>query len=214
LLVDDHSVVRAGIGQLLAGAMDIQVVGEMDSGEQAICFVQKQPVDLVLLDLQMPGISGFETARQLFKLQPNLKIIVLTAVEEGPLLHHLTRMGAQGYLTKNCPVEEMIRAIRKVQLGGTYFEASIREQLAESKQRVGSPFQLLSKREMEVVLMLAKKMSLIDIGASLGINSKTISTYRYRLLRKLGIKTNLELMLLGVKHKLFDTSLIKEEVID
>jgi two-component system, NarL family, invasion response regulator UvrY len=211
LLVADHKIVRAGLRKLLADIEDCEVVGEANSGEQALEFAAKNPVDIVFMDIAMPGIGGLEATRRLSKTNPEIKVIVLSACAQDPYPYHLTQAGAKGYLTKECQFDEMMKAIYTVNSGEIYFESKIAEQLARKSiddPTRFSPFSSLSNREMQVVLMLLKPYSLVKIAEKLHLSAKTVSTYRYRLLQKLRIKTNVELMQLAARYNVLDKQII------
>lgn len=211
--MDDHAVVRNAIRKLLANAANISVVGEVSGGEAAVNFVTKQAVDVVLLDLQMPGISGLETTRRLLTIQPRIKIVVLSSIETGPLPYHLVSSGVKGYLTKGCSCDEMVTAIQKVQTGVTYFESAISQLLTQAKQtqKTDRPVFLgLSKREMEFVLLFAKSMRNKDMADQLGLSPKTMGTYRSRLFKKLGVTSYNDLIVLMLEHHLLDKGWISE----
>jgi len=209
LLVDDHKIVRTGLRKLLAEVKDFEVVAELSNGEQALEFVGKNSVDIIFMDIVMPGIGGLEATRRLLQINPEVKIIILSACGQDPYPYHLIHAGAKGYLTKECQFDEMVKAVHKVSAGETYFESKIAEQLA-LKSVVDpdnlSPFALLSSREMRVVLMLLKPYSVTKIAEKLHLSTKTISTYRYRLLTKLGVKNNVELMRLAIQYNVLDNS--------
>ena len=208
LLVDDHEVLRTGIHRLLSDIEDFEIVAEANSGEQAIEFVATHPVDVILMDIKMPGIGGLEATSRLLQIEPKLKIIVLSAFTDDPYPYHLAAAGAKGYLTKACPIQEIINAIRAVFSGETYFESKIAGQLVlktikgEPNQ---SPFSLLSTREMQVVLMLMNACTVTDIAHKLHLSDKTVSTYRYRVFGKLQIKNNVELIRLAMQHGVLES---------
>lgn len=207
LLVDDHEIVRVGLRKLLAEVKDFEVVAEASSGEQALELVVAHPINVVLMDIKMPGIGGLESTRRLLQTNPKLKIIVLSACTQAPYPYHLILAGAKGYLTKDCRMDEVVEAIYKVNSGKTYFESKIVEQLALKTiddQSGKSFFSALSSREMQVVLMLVEADSVAKIAEKLHLSSKTVSTYRYRLLQKLGVKNNVELIRLAMRHGVMD----------
>lgn len=208
LLVDDHEILRTGIRRLLSDIEEFEVVAEANSGEQAIEFVATQAVDVVLMDIKMPGIGGLEATSRLLQINPKLKIIVLSAFTEDPYPYHLATAGAKGYVTKACPIEEIIKAIRAVFSGESYFESKIAGQLLLKTLKGKSdtsPFSLLSTREMQVVLMLVNASTVADIARKLHLSDKTVSTYRYRVFGKLRIKNNVELIRLAMQHGVLES---------
>lgn len=195
LVVDDHELVRTGICRMLADHPDIEVVGQADSGEVAIDLVRRLHPDVVLLDVNMPGIGGVETTRRLIQISPSIRVLAVSGLAEEPYPSLLLKAGAKGYITKGAPLEEMVRAIRKVMQGGKYFSADIAEQLASSylSDQHNSPFDLLSEREMQVAMMVVNCVSPQEIADRLFVSVKTVNTYRYRIFEKLGIDSDVKL---------------------
>lgn len=183
LIVDDHALVRMGIRRLLEDLPDV-----------------------VLLDMKMPGIDGWEVTRRLKKSNPQVKVIAVTAVCAEPMPTRVLQLGAMGYLTKESGAEEMAAAIRKVAKGEKYLSAEIAQKMAiNSLEAVqDSPFDLLSEREMQVMLMITSGMTVQDIADRLFLSSKTINGYRYRMFDKLGIKNDVELTFLAMKHRVIE----------
>lgn len=206
LIVDDHALVRMGIRRLLEDLPDMDVVAEAESGEVALTKVKSHHPDVVLLDMKMPGIDGWEVTRRLKKSNPNIKIIAVTALCTEPLPSRVLQLGAMGYLTKESDAEEMAAAIRKVYKGGRYLSAEIAQQMAISSLNSSqdSPFDSLSEREMQVMLMITSGMTVQDIAERLFLSSKTINGYRYRMFEKLDIKNDVELTYLAMKHRVIE----------
>lgn len=202
LLVDDHELVRAGIRRLLDDAPGIRVVGEADSGEQAIKLVKEKRPGIVVMDVNMPGVGGLETTRKLLQIDPDLKIIIVTVHAEEPYPSKLLEAGALGYLTKSCAVKEIVEAIYAVNEGQRYLCADVAKQLALTKLMCGnqSPLETLSQREMQVMLMVTQGHSIQDISDRLCLSPKTVSTYRYRLYEKLQVENDVELTHLAMRH--------------
>lgn len=206
LIVDDHALVRMGIRRLLDDLPDMEVVADAESGEQALALVKSHKPDVVLLDMKMPGIDGWEVTRRLKKSHPQVKVIAVTAMCAEPLPTRVLQLGAMGYLTKESGAEEMAAAIRKVSKGEKYLSAEIAQKMAiNSLEAVqDSPFDLLSEREMQVMLMITRGMTVQDIADRLFLSSKTINSYRYRMFEKLGIKNDVELTFLAMKHRVIE----------
>lgn len=206
LIVDDHALVRMGIRRLLEEMTDVNVVADADSGEQALLLVKSHAPDVVLLDMKMPGIDGWEVTRRLKKTNPQIKVIALTAMAADPLPTRILQLGAMGYLTKESGAEEIAAAIRRVARGEKYLSAEIAQKMAiNSLQEVkGSPFDMLSEREMQVMLMITSGMDVQEIAERLFLSSKTVNGYRYRMFEKLGIKNDVELTYLAMKHRIID----------
>lgn len=206
LIVDDHALVRMGIRRLLDDLPDMDVVADAESGEQALALVKSHKPDVVLLDMKMPGIDGWEVTRRLKKSHPQVKVIAVTAMCAEPFPTRVLQLGAMGYLTKESGAEEMAAAIRKVVKGEKYLSAEIAQKMAINSLESGqdSPFDLLSEREMQVMLMITTGMNVQDIADRLFLSSKTINGYRYRMFEKLGIKNDVELTFLAMKHRVID----------
>jgi two-component system invasion response regulator UvrY len=206
LIVDDHALVRMGIRRLLDDLPDMEVVAEAEDGEMALAMVKKHQPDVVLLDMKMPGIDGWEVTRRLKKTNPGVKVIAVTALSTEPLPSRVLQLGAMGYLTKESGPEEMAAAIRKVVKGEKYLSSEIAQKMAISSLDAlnESPFELLSEREMQVMLMITRGMNVQDIADRLFLSGKTVNGYRYRMFEKLGIKNDVELTYLAMKHRVIE----------
>lgn len=207
LVVDDHDLVRTGITRMLADIDGLRVVGEANSGEEALLKVRELKPDVVLMDVKMPGIGGLETTRKLMRSHPEIKVVAVTVCEEDPFPTRLLQAGAAGYLTKGAALEEMVQAIRLVFAGQRYIDPQIAQQLALKSfqpQNNGSPFDLLSEREIQIALMIANCHKVQDISDKLCLSPKTVNTYRYRIFEKLSISSDVELALLAVRHGMVD----------
>jgi two-component system invasion response regulator UvrY len=206
MIVDDHDLVRTGIKRLLADEPGIKVVAEAESGETAINLARKTTPQVVLMDVKMPGIGGLEATRKLLRIDPDIKILVLTACDEDPFPSRLLQAGAAGYLTKGCGVEEMIQAIKSVNAGQRYISPTIAQQLALKHLSDGtaSPFDVLSERELQVMIMITNGQKVQDISEKLCLSPKTVNSYRYRLFEKLNINSDVELTHLAIRHGLLD----------
>ncbi len=208
LVVDDHNLVRTGISRMLADISGLQVIGQADSGEDAIRKARELKPDVVLMDVKMPGIGGLEATRKLLRSYPDLKVIAVTICEEDPFPTRLLQAGAAGYLTKGAALEEMVQAIRMVFGGQRYISPQIAQQLALKSfqpQLSESPFDLLSEREIQIALMIANCQKVQSISDKLCLSPKTVNTYRYRIFEKLSITSDVELALLAVRHGMVDT---------
>ncbi|MDH4582619.1 two-component system response regulator UvrY [Pseudomonas sp. BN415] len=207
LVVDDHDLVRTGITRMLADVDGLQVVGQADSGEEALKKARELKPDVVLMDVKMPGIGGLEATRKLLRSHTDLKVVAVTACEEDPFPTRLLQAGAAGYLTKGAALEEMIQAIRQVFAGHRFISPQIAQQLALKSfqpQASGSPFDLLSEREIQIALMIANCQKVQSISDKLCLSPKTVNTYRYRIFDKLAISSDVELALLAVRHGMVD----------
>lgn len=203
LVVDDHDLVRAGITRMLADIDGLQVVGQADCGEESLIKARELKPDVVLMDVKMPGIGGLEATRKLLRSHPDIKILAVTACEDDPFPTWLLQAGAAGYLTKGAVLNEMVHAIRLVFSGQRYISPQIAQQLALKAfepQTNGSPFELLSDREVQIALMIAGCQKVQSISDKLCLSPKTVNTYRYRIFDKLSISSDVELALLAVRY--------------
>jgi len=202
LLTDDHELVRTGIRRLLEDTGQVQVVGEADCGEDSLKLAQSLKPDVILMDVNMPGIGGVETCRRILQRNPKQKIIVLTVHNEQTFPKRLLEIGAKGYLTKECGIDEMVKAIKQVSSGGSYIASSIAQQLALSllPGNDPNPIDKLSRREFQVMLMISQGLSNVEISDQLCLSPKTISTYRLRLLEKLGAHNEVDLIKIAVEQ--------------
>jgi len=208
VLVDDHELVRTGIRRLLDDFDDIEVIAEADSGEVAIKLVRELSPQVVLMDVNMPGIGGLEATRKLIQIAPETKVIVVTIHLDEPFPTRLLEAGASGYLTKGCAVAEIVDAIRQVNQGKRFIGTDVAQQLALTMLPGSdkSPFDALSQRELQVMLMVTQGQKIQEIADKLCLSPKTVSTYRYRLFEKLDVKSDVELTHLAMRHGMIDES--------
>lgn len=207
LIVDDHQMVRFGTRRLLEDESGLQIVGEASSGEEAIEAVDALNPQVVLMDVQMPGIGGLEATRRCLRIAPDVKVIALSMHDGEPFPSKLFEAGAKGYVSKRSDPEELILAIRKVMAGQRYISTDIAQNLAlrpfaEVQQ---SPFEQLSGREMQIALMVIRGMGAAVMGKKLILSPKTVNSYRYRIFEKLDIKNDVELTKLAIQHGLLET---------
>jgi two-component system invasion response regulator UvrY len=202
LLVDDHKLIRTGIKLMLDKTADIRVLGEASSGEEAVERARALKPQVILMDVSMPGIGGLEATRKLAMSLPDAKVIVLSAQTAEPFPMRLMEAGASGYLTKDTAEDEIVTAIRRVHAGERYIAAEIARQLALQavNRTAGSPFDQLSAREMQVMIMATKGHSVQEISDKLNLSPKTVSTYRSRLFEKLGVANDVELTRLALRY--------------
>jgi two-component system invasion response regulator UvrY len=209
LLVNNHELADTGLGALLNAAEDVSVVGVAKSDEEAIAAMIALPVDIVLMDVNMPGIGGRE-AGKILQNNPQAKIIIFSGNNAGPIPQQLLKLGVLGFISKKSSVDEVIIAIRKVMAGDRYLSADVANNLAT----LGlpgyheSPFSRLSPRESEVVTLILQGKSIQEMSNMLILSDKTVNTYRYRLYDKLNIKNDVELTRLAIKFGHFDTAFI------
>lgn len=206
LLADDHAILRTGLRRILEEAFPGAEVGEAGTAEAALGLVREGAWDLLVLDISLPGRSGLEAIPEFKALQPQLPIVVLSMYGEQPFAIRALRAGASAYLTKEHAPEELIQAIRTVLTGRRYIGASLAEALAAhvALDRDRPPHELLSAREFEVFRRIASARGLTEIGEELGLSVKTVSTYRTRILEKMQLATNAELMQYAIRQGLVD----------
>jgi two-component system invasion response regulator UvrY len=206
LIVDDHDLVRTGVRRLLEDVASFSVVGECESGEKAVDFCLKTPPEVVLMDVNMPGIGGIEAAKRILRRNESIKIIILTAQSENPLPKHLLDNGVLGYVTKSSGAQEMVRAINQVKMGQRYISDEIAQKMAMAmiSGKGDSPLDKLSPREMEVLIKIAQGMTTKEIMDQMSISPKTISTHRCRIMEKLNAKNDVELARISIEYGLVD----------
>ena len=194
-IVDDHALVRTGFRLILGREVDIEVLGEAESGEEALPQIRKLKPDVVLCDLNLPGISGLEVTERIMRGDYGCKVIALSVLEDGPLPRRLLEAGASGYLGKACDAAELLRAVRDVARGKKYLASAIAQGIALSgmTRDAASPFDMLTPREMEVALLLNQGMRQEAIARRLSLSAKTVNTHKSRLFEKLGIRDSIAL---------------------
>jgi DNA-binding NarL/FixJ family response regulator len=205
-IVDDHSIVRSGLRQFLSEMVDLRVVGEAASGREAIDLVRTTEMDVIIMDLSMPGQSGIDALAMIRAKAPDVGILILSGYPEEQYAVNLIRQGASGYLNKECEPIEIVNAIRTIALGRRYISASVAELIAQQLNRKegSAAHDLLSEREFQVFLKLAKGETAGDIAGALSLSVKTVSTYRTRLMEKMGLASNSDLTYYALKNKLID----------
>jgi two-component system invasion response regulator UvrY len=218
LLVDDHELVRSGLRNIIAGEPDILVVGEAPTGESALKAVRELKPDVVLMDIKMPGMGGLEATKRMIHAHVGVRVIVLTSFVEDPYPAQLLQNGAAGFLTKNSASSELIDAIRRVSRGQHYVSAAIAQELAirsvlkaPYKSQAGDVSLLagLSKREMQILIMVSHGMSVKEISQKLSVTPKTINSHRYQLYKKLKVQTDVALSHIAIRHGLLEISQIQ-----
>jgi DNA-binding NarL/FixJ family response regulator len=204
LIGDDHAVVRRGLKQILADEFADAVFGEAGNGAEILERIWKEPWDLLLMDVTMPGRSGPEILKEIKCVQPTLPVLVLSVHPEDQYAVRVLKVGASGYLTKDAAPEELANAVRKVLAGGRYVSASLAEKLAAglATEAKKSPHEGLSDREFDVLRMIGSGKTVKEIAAELSLSVKTVSTYRVRVLQKLEMKNNAELTRYVIENRL------------
>ena len=207
-LVDDHELVRTGIRRILEDVRGIRVVGEAENGENAVQWCRDNNSDVILMDMNMPGIGGLEATKKILRVRPDTRIIVLTVHTEDPFPTKVMQAGASGYLTKCSAPDEMIQAIRAVHSGQRYISPEIAQQMALSQFKshdIENPFKALSERELQIMLMITRGNKVNDIAEQLSLSPKTVNSYRYRLFEKLQINGDVELTRMAMRYGMLDS---------
>jgi DNA-binding NarL/FixJ family response regulator len=208
VIADDHTLVREGLKQLLRAAGGIDVIGEARDGHDVLKIVRESDFDVLLLDMSMPGKSGIELIKQVKSEKPRLRILVLSMHQEHQYAVRAIKSGASGYLTKDSASTQLVSAIEKVAGGGAFISAEVAEQLALSAmpQSEGLPHTTLSDREYQVFRMLVSGQAVTAIAEELNLSVKTVSTHKARLMEKMGIDNQAELVRYAIRHRLVDDS--------
>lgn len=206
LIADDHAIVRGGLKQLFALCSDLSVTGEAVNGAQVLEVLRKEEVDLLLLDMNMPGISGAELITRVRAERPSLPILVLSMHNEPQIARRALASGAAGYLTKDSDPETLLAAIRKVAAGGRFIDSGLAESMVFDAGENGErpPHEQLSEREFHILRLLVRGKSVNDIADELSISNKTVSTHKARLMQKLGFQNNADLVRYGIEHHLVE----------
>jgi len=207
MIVDDHAILRAGVREMLADEEDLQVVGEAGSAEEALQLLRSgTKVDVVVLDITLPGQSGIELLKQLRQERPELAILVLSMHPERSFAVRLMRAGANGYVPKMIVPEELVKAVRAVGTGRRYITPIVAELLASdcAADEEGPLHNRLSERELQVFTRIARGISPAVMANELGLSVKTVSTYRARILEKMGMRSNAEIAAYAVRNQLVD----------
>jgi len=205
-LVDDHAIVRSGLRNFFADFVDLRVVGDASNGREAIDLVRQVEMDVLLMDLSMPGQSGLDVLAMIRAKAPQVGILILSGYPEAHYAVSLIRQGASGYLNKECEPAQIVDAIRTVALGKRYITPAVAEMLADNLNRREDValHEGLSKREFQIFLKLAQGVSPTEIGHALSLSVKTVSTYRTRLMEKMNLSSNSDLTYYALKNQLID----------
>lgn len=204
LIVDDHAIVRAGLRRLLTESSDIEVVGEEGSAEEALAALGGLTADVMLLDLALPGMSGLEALPLFRRMCPDLRVLALSMYSEEQYALRVFQAGADGFISKGSVVEELLVALRRVAAGRKYVSNAAAERMAENLQQppTTSAVHLLSRRELETLRLIAAGKPAREIAAHMGVSTKTVGTFRFRLLAKLKLKNNVEVAHYAAEHGL------------
>ncbi len=206
LLADDHHLILEGITLMLSGESDMHIIGRASDGEQLLKLLKEQQPDLILIDINMPGESGISITQKVKQSYPQIRVIGLSMHREFSLIKAMALAGADGYLLKDCEKEEIIRAIRRVVQGQTYFPEEIQEELKKEKLRTNSPpghfFPSLSRREKEVLRLIVEEYTTAEIAEKLFISFNTVESHRKNILIKLGARNTAGLVRICMEHNL------------
>jgi two-component system invasion response regulator UvrY len=213
IVIDDHDLVRMGLSRILEDVDGFSVVGNGDSGEEALQLVRDLQPDVVIMDVKMPGMGGVEATKRIKLANSKVNIIAVTSCDDDLYPSKLMRAGASAYLTKRAAPEELIEAVNKVVMGKTYMSSEIAQQLA-LKSSIGtgggdSPFSALSDRELQVAMMTIRGQKPNGIAQILNVSAKTVNSFRYRIFEKFNLSNDVELVLYAVKHKVFDVDTLE-----
>ena len=206
LIADDHAIFREGLKHILAECSDVTVAAEASNGPAVLEKIWTDKYDMVLLDISMPGMSGLEVLKQLKIEKPKLPVLVLSMHPEEQYAVRILRAGASGYLTKESAPDELITAIRKISQGRKYITSSLAERLAVEMETASEKplHEILSDREYQVLRMIAAGRTIKQIAEDLSLSIKTVSTYWTRIMQKMNMKTNAELMHYAINQQLLD----------
>lgn len=205
VITDDHAIVRHGLKQILALAPDIEVAGEAGDGQELLELLGRTDCNLILLDMNMPGIAGVELIGKIRSVHPDMPILVLSMHIEGPVASRALKAGASGYLTKDSEPEMLVAAIRKVAAGGRFIDPVLVETLVfDSTADSNLPHQNLSERELQVFTRLVSGETVSEIADELFLSVKTISTHKFRLMQKMNLHTTSDLVRYAVRHGLIE----------
>jgi DNA-binding NarL/FixJ family response regulator len=206
LIADDHSIVREGLKQYVKTLDEVKLIDEAVDGEEAWTKIKEGDYDLVILDVSMPGMSGLDVLRKMKERNLKTPVLMLSVHPQEQYAIHAIKMGASGYISKDSAFEELTFAIKKIASGGRYIATAFAEKLAfnGSDPDTRRYHEKLSQREFQVMIMLAKGKSVTEISNEIFISGKTVSTYRARILEKMGMKKNAELTMYAIKNNLIE----------
>ncbi len=204
LIIDDHEIVRDGLKNILNEQPEDTIFGEASTPPEALALATEQDWDVAVLDLSLGGRSGLEVLKELKRIRPRLRVLILSMHSEGQYARRAFKAGAAGYITKDSPRAELVKAISKVANGGRYVSRALAEDLVLDLERGSDrpPHETLSNREFEVMRLIASGKTVGEIAVLLSLSDKTISTYRARILDKMGMRTNAELNHYAIKNNL------------
>ena len=206
LIADDHTIVREGIKQIIRSLPEVNQIDEASDGYEAFSKIITSDYDMVILDISMPKMTGLDLLQRMKSREIKTRVLILSFYPQEQYAVRAFKLGASGYLSKDSAFEELNLAIRKIASGGKYVSASLAERLIfQDIELEGKlPHEHLSEREFQVMIMLSKGKSLVEIGEEIFISDKTVSTYRMRIMEKMGLKSNTEITIYSLKNKLIE----------
>ena len=208
LIVDDHAMIRTAFRSVLSKHGDLNVVGEAGTGEEGVKLARELKPDVILMDVNLPGITGLEAAMRIAHQLPAAKIIAVTSLEDSPFPRKFLEAGASGFVTKACPLDELVQAIRTVAAGGKHISHHVAQAMAldSINGKSGSPFDNLTKRETEIVIGIVQGEDMGEIGTRLHVSAKTVASHKYNAFAKLGVDNDVALARMAIQHGLVETA--------
>lgn len=206
LIVDDHAMIRTAFRSALSKHGDLNVVGEAATGEEGVKLAKDLKPDVILMDVNLPGITGLEATTRITHQNPGTKLIAVTALEDSPFPRKFLEAGASGFITKACPLEELVQAIRIVAAGGKHISQHVAQAMALDavSGKTQSPFDSLTKRETEIVIGIVQGEDMGAIGERLHVSAKTVASHKYNAFAKLGVDNDVALARMAMQHGLID----------
>lgn len=203
-LADDHLLIREGLKKILASEKKFTVIGESGDPDEVLDFINKNEVDILILDLNMPGRSGLDILKHVKNIKPEIKVLILSMYPEDQFGERTIKAGASGYVTKESASEELLNALHKIARGGNYVSPAFAERLLIRKKSFtdNTPHEILSDREFQIMILLAKGKTQVEISNELALSSSTVNTYRSRILEKLNLKSNAEIIRYAIQNNL------------
>ncbi|BDQ02915.1 response regulator transcription factor [Ignavibacterium sp.] len=203
-LADDHLLIREGLKKILSSEKNFTIVGESGDPDEVLDFINDNEVDILILDLNMPGRSGLDILKHVKNIKPEVKVLILSMYSEDQFGERTIKAGASGYITKESASEELLNALHKIAKGGNYVSPAFAEKLLFRKQNIPDkkPHEILSDREFQIMILLAKGKTQVEISNELALSSSTVNTYRSRILEKLNLKSNAEIIRYAIQNNL------------
>lgn len=203
-IADDHLLIREGLKKILSGEKEFTVIGESGDPDEVLDFINENEVDILILDLNMPGRSGLEVLKRVKKIKPETKVLILSMYPEDQFGERTIKAGAAGYITKESASDELLNALKKIAKGGNYISKVFAEKLLYKIKSINEqkPHELLSDRELQIMILMAKGKTQVEISNELALSTSTVNTYRSRILEKLKLKSNAEIIRYALQNNL------------